>query len=210
MVALPAPEIADVIVIQEGVPVTVHEQAACAVSTIDPVPEPLGSEALAGDNVASAHAFAACVTVKLLPATVKVALRSGPVLAAAVTLSVVLPVPASGIVIQEGLPTTGQEHVAGAVTATVEVPAFTVKVRLAGEIVGAGTHGLADWLTVRLRLAMLRVALRAAAVGFAATEYGMPALPVPPDCIVIHVGEPVTVHTHVEVTLSDAELEPPW
>lgn len=158
--ALPAPE--EVIVIHEGTPPTVQlHEAVTPVSAIEPVPAALSSETPLGVTTASMQGFAACVTVKLLPATVKVAVRSTPGLAAALTLRVRLPVPEVDMLIHAGIPVTLQVQELGAVTVTVDVPGAAVNVRLDGEIVGAGMHGSAAWLTLRVRPAMVTVALRA-------------------------------------------------
>jgi hypothetical protein len=162
MVALPEPEVPEVIVIHEGTPVTVQlQEEVMPVNAIDPVPAALSSATSPGVTTASLQGFAACVTVKLLPATVKVAVRSAPGLAAALTLRVLLPVPVVVMLIQVGMPVTLQVQELGAVTATVDVPAADVNVRLDGEIVGAGKHGSAAWLTLSVRPAIVIVALRA-------------------------------------------------
>jgi hypothetical protein len=167
-VALPAPEVPDVTVIHDGIPPMVQVQADAAVNETAPVPPTAVNAALVGESVASAHRLAACVTVKLLPAAEKVALRSAPAFAAAVMLSVALPLPDCVIVIHDGRPVTVHAHPKGAVMDTVEFPPLTVKLRLAGEIVGVGTHTLAAWLMTTLRFAMAIVALRAPP-GFVAT-----------------------------------------
>jgi len=169
MVALPDPDVPEVIVIQDGTLPTVQLHAAVIpVNAIDPVPAALSSEAAAGVTAASMQGFAACVTVKLLPATVNVAVRSAPGLAVALTLRVTLPVPDVDMLIHAGMPVTLQVQELGAVTVTVDVPATDVNARLEGEIVGAGMHGSAAWLTLRVRPAMVTVALRNAP-GFACT-----------------------------------------
>src|SRR5512132_978966 len=92
------------------------------------------------------------------------ALRSAVVgFAATVKVTVALPLPEEGEgVAHEGAPTTLHAQPAAAVTETVVVPLVAATVRLAGEMVGGvATHGLAAWLTVRVRLAMVSVALRA-------------------------------------------------
>lgn len=87
-----------------------------------PLPAALETEALAGARTAPTHGFASWVTVKLVPATVNVALRSTPGFAAAVRLSIALPVPAVATVIHAGTPVTLHVHALGAVIEVEFVP----------------------------------------------------------------------------------------
>jgi hypothetical protein len=168
MVALPDPDVPDVIVTHDGAPLAVQLQDADTLSDAVPVPARLSTETLDGLKTAPRQGFAAWVAVKLLPATAKVAARSAPGFAGAVTLSVALPVPAVAMVIHAGVPVTLHVQALGAVIETVEVLPPDVYVPLAGEIVGAGMHGLPDWLTESGWPPMLIVALRGAP-GFEAT-----------------------------------------
>jgi hypothetical protein len=85
-----------------------------------------------------------------------------------------LPVPDDGVVsaIHAGSEDTVQGHPAGAVTVTLPVPvtpAVALNASDVGEIVGAGKHTAAAWLTAKLLAAMVSVALRAPAL-FAVNE----------------------------------------
>jgi hypothetical protein len=208
------PEAPEVTVIHEGTPLTVHVQAPGALTAMLPVSALRECDALVGASVAPAHCPASCVTLKLFPATVNVALRAAPTFAAAVRASVPLPVPEEAIVTQVGLPVTVHGHDEGAVTLTVALPPLPVKAWLDGEIVGAGTQALPAWLTASDLVAIETLAPRAAAL-FDATVIVKLALPLPLKlpligATLIHgVGAAATVQVHDDGALSATLDEPP-
>ncbi len=80
---LPVTGVALVIVTQVGTLVTDHVQAAGAFTVTEPLPPAVANVGLvAGDTVAPQHGPAACDTEWVAPATLKVALRAAPLLAA--------------------------------------------------------------------------------------------------------------------------------
>jgi hypothetical protein len=86
----------------------------------------------------------ACETVKGIPATVNVALRAAPVLAATVYPIVPLPVPDAPevMVIQPGTPLTGRRQLPAIVTVTLPDPDPPPNEALAGEIDTEHSAGL--------------------------------------------------------------------
>jgi hypothetical protein len=86
-----------------GTPLADHAQLGCAVTAIEPAPPVFATDWLAGEIDAVAQKFAACVSVNVLPATGKVALRSvASGFAATFMFIVALPLPTCGIVIHDG------------------------------------------------------------------------------------------------------------
>jgi hypothetical protein len=197
MVIVPSPVPPGSLVIQEGLPATVHVQAAGAVTVKVAVPPAAAMLALPGVTVDPAHGLAACVMVYELLAMLNVAVRE---VAAKFDwyVSVTFMLPATLLMLlvtHEGNPVTVHAQVAGAVTATVAVLPLDETLWLAGEIVGAGRQGLPLCETTWLRPAMVRVALRAAPA-LAAADIEMLAAPVPPETTVSHDGAPETVQLH--------------
>jgi hypothetical protein len=119
----------------------VHAHPAPAVTVTVPVPAAAVTFADAGEIV-GAHGAPACVTVKVLPAIVKVPVRLVvAVLALAVNVTVPDPVPAAPalIVIQPALLTALQAQPVPALTVLLPLPPAAAMAWDVGEIVGA--HG---------------------------------------------------------------------
>jgi hypothetical protein len=201
----------------DGVLIVTHAGVALAFHVHDPegllnvtvaLPAELGTEALAGERVAPMQRFAPWVTVKLVPATLKVAVRPAPGFADAVRLSVALPVPDVATVIQSGFPVTNHVHDPGAVIEVEFVPPPGTKVRLACETVGAGMHGSPAWVTVSGLPAIPMIALRAAPVFAAATQL-IEVIDPEVGVSVIHDGTPVAVHVQVALPLMLTQPLPP-
>ena len=120
--ALPEPELT--LVIQLGLPLTVHAQPAGAVIVTVLLP-PECEKACPVELIVGAgkQGLAAWLTARLRPAIVSVALRAPAVFALTEYARFAFPVPPEPMVSHEGAPLTVQEHVAEAVTDTVAVEA---------------------------------------------------------------------------------------
>jgi hypothetical protein len=108
-----------------GAPLVLHAQALDAVTAtvVDP-PAAVGLKLVEPIEYAHGELAAACVTVTALPATVSVAIRSEPVFA--LTLSVTIPLPplppVPVMAIQDGTPLMFHEHPLFVVTVSVADP----------------------------------------------------------------------------------------
>src|SRR5439155_1610012 len=155
-----------------------------------PEPQPTATACDAGDSV-EVHGTPACVTVKVLPATVSVPVRDVPaVFAAMLNVTLPLPVPAAPVatVIHASLLTAVHAHPVGAVTVVLPVPPPATTDWLVGEIVSV--HVTPAWVTVALLPPAVIVPLRDVVEVFAAAvnEIDPLPMPVPPAVIVIHAS----------------------
>jgi hypothetical protein len=207
-VPLPVPEAPDVTVIQLTLATAVHEHPLPpAVTAVEPDPPLAGTAWLAG-AIAKLHDVT-CVTVNVWPAIVSVPVRAAPVLAAAVMLTVPLPVPEPPdvTVIQLTFGTAVHEQPALVVTALEPDQPLAGTVWLAGAI--AKLHDVAC-VTVNVWPAIVNVPVRKTP-GFTATVKLTVPLPVPeaPDVTVIQLTLATAVHEHPVPAVTALEPVPP-
>src|SRR5439155_1214563 len=208
---LPVPLAPAVIVIHVSVVVAVHEHPAGDVTVSVPEPPPTATACDAGDSV-EVHGTPACVTVKVLPATVSVPVRDVPAVFAA-TLNVTLPLPEPDApvvtVIHASLLTAVHAHPVGAVTVVLPVPPPATTDWLAGEIVSVQV--MPTCVIVALLPPALIVPLRDDVEVFAAALNEMDPLPVPlaPAVIVIHASVVVAVHEQPVGAVTPTVPDPP-
>jgi hypothetical protein len=168
-VALPLPDAPEVSVIHPALLVAVHAQPVAAVTVI--VPEFATSETLFDvGEIVGAHGAPACVTVNVLPPTVRVPVR-WLVVGFAVRLYVTEPLPLpfapAVTVIQPALLVAVQPQPVAAVTVIVPVPAASDGFAEVGAMVGE--QGAPACVTVKVLPAIVRVPVRELVLGFAVT-----------------------------------------
>jgi len=159
-VPLPLPLAPAVMVIQAALLTAVHEQPVVAVTATVAVPPPAAAVADVDPRV-GLQAAAAWVTVKVLPATVRVPERELPVVLALpeyATDPLLVPLAPAVIEIQDALLTAVHAQPLPAVTATAPVNAADDTFADAGEMPGA--HELAAWVTVNVVPAIVSVPVR--------------------------------------------------
>jgi hypothetical protein len=176
-VPVPDPAAPLVSVIQDALLAAVHAQPVATLTVLVPVPPDAVNDWLAGE-IDGEHDAAACVTVNVVPAIVRVPVRLEAT-AFAPTLKVTepLPVPVAPpvIVIHGALLAAVQLHPLATVTVLLPLPAAAVKDWLAGEI--DGEQEAAAWVTVKVVPAIVSVPVRLEAIVFAATL--KPTVPLP-------------------------------
>ena len=197
---LPVPLAPLVIVSQPAFDVAVQAQVdADAVTAIVPLPASAPMFALAGAivNVHGAGAAAAWLTVKVRPAIEIVPLRALPVFAAALTVTLPLPVPLAPLVIVNHAAFDVAVHEQFAVTLIVAVPTSAVRFAEDGEIEKLQVGVAAAWLTVKVWPPIVTVPVRAGS-GLSAAETVTVPLPVPlaPLVTVSHGAFEAAVHAH--------------
>jgi hypothetical protein len=162
------------------------------------------SAALAGEIV-NAHDAACCDAVKVWPPIVTVALRAGPLFAAADTVTAPSPVPDAPLVTVSHVSLLAAVHVhqLPAVTEMVAVPPSTVKVVDPGEIAKLHDAGACD--TVTRRPAIATVASRAAPV-FAAVDTATVPDPLP-DAPLVTVNQVVSLLAAVHEQFAPVDTE---
>ena len=135
-VAVPDPVPDPVSVIHDPVVDDVHAHVADVVTVMVPVP-PAGVMTMRTGDTAKVHAALGCVTTKLRPAIVSVALRADDVvLAAALKPAEPEPVPLPPEIVTHDAPLVAvQPHPLDVVTATVPPPPAADIAMFAGEIV---------------------------------------------------------------------------
>jgi hypothetical protein len=193
--------------IQSAAETAVQAQVgADAVTAIEPEPPVLARLCVLGEmvNVHGAGGGAACDTVKVCAPIVSVPVRAAAVLAAAVKVTVPLPVPEAPPVIVSHAAFAAAvqaQVVADAVTATVPDPPVSAMFWLAGESVNVqvGGGGGAACVTVKVFPAAAMVPVRALLVVLAATLNATLPAPVPeaPAVMLIHGALVAAVHAHV-------------
>jgi hypothetical protein len=155
---------------------------------------------------------AASVTVNVLPATVRVAVRlAAPVLAATVKVADALPDPLPvPRVTHAALLDADHAHPAVVVTATVPVPPALANDWLVGEMLKAQL-GAAAWVTVKVCPATVSVADRVDVDVFAAAVKLTEPLPEPvaPAVIVTHPALLAAVHEQPAVVVTATLPDPP-
>ena len=178
------------------------------------VPEPpaLVNDWLVGEMLNAQLGAAAWVTVKVCPATVRVADRAEvEVFAAAVKLTVPLPEPLAPAVIvtHPALLAAVHEQPADAVTATLPEPPAATTVWDTGERLNAQLA--AACVTLKVCPAIVKVAERADVVVFAAAvKVTVPLpLPVPPAEMVTQPALLVAVHAQPPVVVTSTVPDPP-
>jgi hypothetical protein len=208
-VPAPVPLAPAVTVIQVALSLAVHAQPVAADTVTLLVLAPNATFADAG-VIVGAHGAPACVTVKLLPPMVSVAVRA-VVVGFAVKLYVTdpLPVPPVLTVSHAALLLVLHAHPAVAVTVTVPVPAVAATLAEVPEIVGA--HGVPACVTVKVAPAIVNVPVRLVVPAFAATVNDTVPVPVPaaPELIVIHAALLTAAHTHPAAAVTVLLPAPP-
>jgi hypothetical protein len=200
----------------------VHEQALLVETLTVDVPLPRPTLWLVGE-IEYEHTSAACATVNVWPATVKVPVREPLVFGSTAycTLPLPLPDPPEMMPIHDALLAAVHEQPLVVATFTVPVVPSTGALALVGEREyehdagggdGGGDGSLAPaCVTVNARPAIVRVPVRAAPV-FAATLNATEPLPVPvaPAWTLIHDALLVAVHWHEPpaVTVTGAPAPP--
>jgi hypothetical protein len=209
----PLPEPLAPLVTVTHVSVVVADQAQPVGAVTEIVP---GSPAAATDcdtgEIAYVQATPGCVTEKVWPPTVIVALRDvAVVFAAPVKLTVPLPDPLAPavIVIHVSVVVAVHAQPACAVTPIAPEPPPAATDSDAGEIEYA--HGAPGCVTVKLLKPTVIVAVRAIVLGFAAAVNPTDPLPEPlaPDVIVIHRSAVLAVHAQADAAVTAIVPVPP-
>jgi hypothetical protein len=142
-----------------------------------------------------------CVTVRLWPAMVSVALRLLPILPAAVTVTDPLPVPAAGLTVTHPAGDVAVQAQLGSLAVTDRVlgPPILVYATLAGLILYVHVNPWpCAWLSVNTALPALITAFRAAPELAPAVQPIVPfPVPLAPLPIVNHPSLEEAVHPHV-------------
>jgi hypothetical protein len=200
-----------VTVIQLAPLVAVHAQPDVVVTATDPVP-PVPAKAWLDGEMLNAQPAADCVTVKLLPAIVSVAVRAvAVVFAAAVKVTVPLPVPLDPTVtVTQPAPLVAvQAQPDIVVTATLPVPPAAAMACVDGEMLNVQLAP--DCVTVKVWPEIVNVVLRAAVVVFAAAVKVTVPLPVSldPAVTVTQLAPLVAVHAQPVVVVTATLPVPP-
>jgi hypothetical protein len=200
----------DVMVIQVALSLAVHAQPVAADTVTLLLLAPNATFADAG-VIVGAHGAPACVTVKLLPPMVSVAVRA-VVVGFAVKLYVTdpFPVPPVLTVSHAALLLVLHAHPVTAVTVTVPVPAVAATLAEVPEIVGA--HGAPACVTVKVLPPIVTVPVRDVRAVFAPTSNVTEPFPFPlaPEVTVIHAALLVAVQAQpvAAVTVTAAPVAP--
>ena len=208
MVVVPVP-FAGTPVIHAGAPLLVQLQLAAVFTSNVLAPPAAAALWLVGFNE-KLHAAAACVTAKVWPPMVMLALReAGSGLAATVKLIVVVPVPLGGTpVIHAGTPLVVQAQLAAVLTSNELAPPAAAALWLVG--FNEKLHAAAACVTAKVWPPMVMLALREAGSGLAATVKLMVVVPVPlGGTAVIHAGTPLLVQAQLAAVFTSNELAPP-
>jgi hypothetical protein len=185
-VPLPDPVAPAVTVIQGALLVALHAQPVAAVTVLLPLAAPAVKDSAFG-AIDGEHGAAACVTVNVEPAIVRVPVRlDATVFAATSNVTEPLPDPAAPpvTVIHGALLAAVQLHPVATNTLLPPLPAVAVKDCVVGEI--DGEQVAAAWVTVNVEPAIVSVPVRLDATVFVATSNVTGPLPDP-------VAPPVTV-----------------
>ena len=208
---LPEPDAPAVIVTHPALLAAVHEQPAVVVTATLPEPPAATKLCDAGERL-NAQLAAACVTVKVCPATVNVADRADVVVfaeAANVTVPLPLPVAPVETVTHPALLAAVQAQPAPLVTAIVPEPPAAAKDWLAGEILNAQLAPAC--VTVNVLPATVNVPVRGVDAVVAAAVKLTDPLPVPlaPALMVSHATLLVADHPHPAPAVTPTVPLPP-
>jgi hypothetical protein len=204
---LPLPVAPEAMVIQEALLAAVHAQLAPAVTETVPSPPEAGTDRVSGD-IANVQPCP-CTTVTFWPAMVIVPDRDGPVVDAAVNVTVPDPLPLApdATVIHDALLVALHAQPAPAVTETVPLPPEAGTVCVSGD-----NANVQPWpcTTVTVCPPTAIVPDRVGPVVAATANVTVPApLPLAPAVMVIHGALLVAVHPHPAAALTLIVRVPP-